>query len=288
MKNFCSIFFIGIFIYGVNSGGITWPRQLDEFPEHRYISFSSECAYVSIKAREEASKTAEAFGKIVHKFDRGVLANRKDYGVGVLQPFVASYREIEKNFLDEIKHIFDIDMKKFEKVIRNFGVGAKGDYLCAYELYGEAVMDNIDFYEYIVKTLRHDLIGLPEDAKNCQYDEKVMTAVNETIKEIGIAFDKEEKSIDRSKYDHFIIAYNFVEAFEKACWRLSDKLVEIYKLDEDLWKDTLLYNGAHAIEGYLCAYGAYYNGENAHVDTYLRLISDIVQGSPEFKFDISN
>lgn len=268
----------------VHSGANTFPRTFHAHPPHRYISVSNQCVQRSTKEiRDTALEAFQELHKIQRRFDRAVIANDRQPSIGISQPFVASYSKVEDDFIEELVEFFNLNTKKLIKVIHNYGVGAEGDYLCAFELYGEVVGDNIDFYEYNVKNLRHDLIGVPNIEGICEVQPTAYESGNATVAVIREALDKALATSVSNQYDHFAMAYNFVESFEKAMWAYSDQLEVIYDLDSDIWRQTLVYNGHDAPIRYLCAYYNYFLAENAHAEAYLDLIMDVIQRTKEFK-----
>ena len=237
--------------------------------------------------RGKAHTTFDELHRIQKEFDAAVAANNHETSVDILQTFVASYIDIEEEFIDEIVKFFNIPLSDFIRTIRKFGYGANGTLLCAYEIFGEAVGDNIDFYEYCVKNLRHDLIGYPHKADGCAPNINVSHTIENTQLAIQSAYNQviaSNKTIT-TEYDRYLVAYHFLEIFEKAMWRLSDRLIEIYGLDHDEWRHTLIYNGKDSTGDYLCAYAAYYTAENTYVETYLSLLMDIIQRTKQYSYD---
>lgn len=289
MKLFCKflVIFVVVAVYKVKSGGISFPTINEELPPHRYISFSSECFDVSQSLRTEVHETVSKFHKIQKKFDDAVAANKNDTTEEILQEFVASYIDIEEAYIDRLTDHFKINKNDFVRTIRKFGFRATGKMLCAYELFGEAVGDNIDFYEYCVKNLRHDLIGYPDAAKSCELNILALQAIDNTELAVKSSYNRviSTNKTETFEYDRYLVAYNFIELFEKAMWRLSDRLIEIYELDQAEWRQTLIYNGKNATGNNLCAYAAYYSAEHTYVETYMRLLIDIIQRTKQFSYD---
>jgi hypothetical protein len=289
MKLFCGflVIFAAVAVYKVKSGGVSFPQIDEELPPHRYISFSSECIEIAQDLRAEAHETYIKLHKIQKKFDDAVAANQNDPTEEILQEFVASYIDVEEAFIDRLVDFFDIPKSDFITTIRKFGFRTTGKLRCAYELFGEAVGDNIDFYEYCVKNLRHDLIGYPYAANSCEYNNLAAYAIENTQLAVKSAYNRvvATNNTETADYDRYLVAYHFIEIFEKAMWRLSDRLIEIYELDPAVWRQTLIYNGRNASGVYLCAYAAYYRAENTYVETYLRLLIDIMQRTKHVSYD---
>jgi len=289
MKLFCKylVIFAAVAFYQVKSGGVSFPRINEELPPHRYISFSSECFDVSQSLRTEVHETFSKLHKIQKKFDDAVAANKNDTTEEILQEFVASYIDIEEAYIDRLVDHFKINKKDFVQTIRKFGFRATGKMLCAYELFGEAVGDNIDFYEYCVKSLRHDLIGYPNEANSCEPNIFALHAIENTELAVKGAYNRVvfTNKTETFEYDRYLVAYHFIELFEKAMWRISDRLIEIYEIDQAEWRQTLIYNGKNATGNNLCAYAAYYIAEHTYVETYMRLLIDIIQRTKQFSYD---
>jgi hypothetical protein len=253
-------------------------------PKHRKVSISSQCSNFPQEVHDSVLNTTRELQVITNNFDKDLLKKNEPYE-RFLQEFIRSYNEVEEELILEISQYYNINYSKFIAIIHEFGKGATGDYACAYEAFGEGVGDTLDFYEYNVKNFRHDIIGKPKKADHCLVEPQIADAVQETKAEIAAAYRRVQKQTQISGYDHFIIAYDFLEAFEVAMWKLSEKLEHHYGLGHQLWKSTLVHNGQSARNNYSCAYERYFDAENAHVEKYLRLIMDIIQRTTKYHFN---
>lgn len=291
MKYFCVflVIFASVAIYKVKSGGVTFPRFDEELPQHRYISFSSDCFDVSRSLRNEAHETFTKLHAIQKTFDDAVAANNNETSEEILQKFVADYIDAEEAYINRLVDFYDIPVGDFVRTVRKFGFRATGNLLCAYELFGEAVGDTVDFYEYCVKNLRHDLIGYPNEANSCEPNILASHAIENTQLAVKSAYNRvvATNNTHTTDYDRYLVAYHFIEIFEKAMWRLSDRLIEIYELNQDIWRKTLIYNGKYenSTGSYLCAYAAYYRAETTYVNTYMSLLTDIIQRTKQVSYD---